>query len=474
MSRIGLVVHGQPPELVGGTERLVAELAESLAASGHTVSVFGGSIEWRERFEVVRSAAGAVSLVRVHRHDLFFERWDKLHNPFVERAYLEWLDDFRPELVHVHHWARLTTTLVQLAARRGLPTVLSLHDLFSSCPRYHRVKEDLSFCSEAPSAAVCRHCAPRWSFQGDAEIDASLKRFVTELRAEASSASVLVAPTRGHGERVLGWLGLSREVVALPPAGSTVTAPAGRPLAERRARGDDPLRVGMFGHLHPLKGLGVALDALVAAGQSAPLALQVWGQAPDEQTERELHRRAGGFNVTWHGAYEPADLAGAPIDVVILPSLCAESYSFTLDEAAALGVPVVASDLGAHADRATERVLLVPRGDGQALARALLALADDPAERARRAAAPAPARIDAAEHLARLTALYEELLAAPAASAQEVDELQLAQREHSFELREAGLRELLRSEGWEDVLAARQAELDALRAAREREPGPGT
>jgi glycosyltransferase involved in cell wall biosynthesis len=464
VSRIGLVVHGQPPELVGGTERLVADLARSLAAAGETVEVFSGSIEWREHFEVVRDTSGPVPVVRVHRHDLFFERWDKLHDPFVERAYLEWIDDFRPDLVHIHHWARLTTTLVQAAADRGVPAVLSLHDLFASCPRYHRVKQDMSFCTQAPSPDVCRGCAPSWSFQADAELDGSISVFVAELRAEVARAAALLAPTEGHGRRVLGWLGLSRDVLALPPGGSVVPAPATRPLGDRQGQAGDPLRVGLFGHLHPLKGVGVALDALVAAGPDAPLALEIWGAAPDAAIESELKQRAAGLDVTWHGSYEPGDLSGADIDAVMLPSLCSESYSFALDEAGALGVPIVASDLGALADRATARVKLVPRGDGGAFATALLALADDPDERDRMRSAPGPQRIDAAEHLARLTAVYDEVREAPRPKSRPVDPLQLAQREHLFALREAGLKELLRSEGWEAILAQRQAEIDALRS----------
>ena len=39
---------------------------------------------------------------------------------------------------------------------------VSLHDLLASCPRYHRVKADLSFCEVPPSPDACRHCAPRW------------------------------------------------------------------------------------------------------------------------------------------------------------------------------------------------------------------------------------------------------------------------------------------------------------------------
>jgi len=472
LSRIGLVVHGQPPELVGGTERLVDELARALAGRGLSVEVFTGSIEWRPRFEVVRDESGPVPRVRVHRHDLFFERWDKVANPFVESAFLRWLDAFSPQVLHVHHWARLSTRLVVPARTRGIPVVLSLHDLFSSCPRYHRVKADLSFCEVPPSPEACRHCAPRWRFQGDAEIDASVEAFASQLRAEVAAADVLVAPTAGHGERLLRWLSLQRTVVALPPASEAVLGPASRPLGDRAASAEDPLRAGVFGHLHPLKGVEVLLDAQAALADPRALEVHVWGEAPEPAMDAALKARAGARRVVWHGRYAPADLGGAPIDVAVLPTLCAESYSFALDEAATLGVPVLATDLGALADRRTERMELFPRGDARALAALLQGLMADPARRASRVRAPAPARITMGRHLAELLAIYERLAAEPArapaftAPQAEAEQAWLERSGHAFELREAGLRELLRSEGWEDVVARLQAENDALRRAR--------
>lgn len=468
MGRLGLVVHGQPPELVGGTERLVADLARDLAAAGETVEVFSGSIEWRPEFAVVRDESGPVPVTRVHRHDLFFERWDKLHDPFVERAYRDWLERFGPDLVHVHHWARLTTDLVQVAAAHGVPAVVSLHDLFSSCPRYHRVKEDLAFCEERPSPAACLHCAPRWAFQGDDEIAASLEVFAADMAGELDAAAALVAPTEGHGRRITAWLGLEREVVALPPAGSAVPAPAARPLGDRVAGPSEPLRVGVFGHLHPLKGVPVLLEALA---HTRHVQLHVWGEAPDDATRADLDALAAGRPVVWHGAYRPQDLAGAPLDAVALPTLCAESYAFTLDEAASLAVPIVASDLGALADRATERVLRVPRGDARAFAQVLDGLGADPARRAAMVAAPAPATVDGAAHLEALRQVYARVLAGPRPSTRPRDDVQLARREHAFLLREGGLKELLRSEGWEAVIAEHQARIDALQAELARRGG---
>jgi len=450
--RLGLVVHGQPPELVGGTERLVADLAADLAGAGHEVEVFCGSIEWRPALEVVRDESGPVPVVRVHREDLFFERWDKLEHPGVERAYRTWLEAFVPELVHVHHWARLTTNPVAVARATGRPAVASLHDSFASCPRYHRVKADLSFCAESPGPDVCRHCAPRWTFQGDDEIDAQVSAFVGDLRGEVERADALVVPTAGHGERVLGWLGVRRAVHAIPPPGSRVPRQAARPLGERPARAGDPLHVGVFGHLHELKGVEVLLAAHAALANPEAVHVHVWGRGPTDEADAALRARAGG-PTTFHGAYEPADLSGAPLDVVVLPTLCAESYSFALDEAASLGVPVLATGIGACADRATPRVTLFARGDAGDLARRLEALGRDPDRRAAMRAAPPPRTSDRAEQRRAHEAVYEEVLAGPRPVARPFDADGLARRQRAFALREHGLRELLRSEGWEAVVA---------------------
>jgi glycosyltransferase involved in cell wall biosynthesis len=462
VTRIGLVVHGQPPELVGGTERLVSELAESLSARGDAVEIFSGSIEWRPAFEVVRDESGAVPIVRVHRHDLFFERWDKLENPFVERAFGAWLDEFKPDLVHVHHWARLTTRLVSVAKTRGVPVVLSLHDLFSTCPRYHRVKADLSFCDVPAAADACRNCAPRWRFQGDAEIDGSVGVFAADLRAEVAAADALVAPTEGHGRRVLQWLELDRPVTAIAPASAPAIEPATRPLGSESASIERPLAVGVFGHLHPLKGVEVLLDAQAALRDPSLVELHVWGAAPTPEMDAAVKARAGDRRVVWHGAYQPGDLSGAPVDVAVLPTLCAESYSFAADEAAALGVPILASDLGALTDRATGRHALFPRGDAAALAALLAELAADPARRDAMATAPAPPLTHTGRHLAELSAVYDALPAAALQPAPASADADLARREHAFTLREAGLHELLRSEGWEDEISRLQAEIARL------------
>ena len=55
--KILVVSHAYPPDGVGGTERYAEAVARGLAAQGHEVRVFTGSLEWRERFTVERMVA---------------------------------------------------------------------------------------------------------------------------------------------------------------------------------------------------------------------------------------------------------------------------------------------------------------------------------------------------------------------------------------------------------------------------------
>jgi hypothetical protein len=127
-------------------------------------------------------------------------------------------------------------------------------------------------------------------------------------------------------------------------------------------------------------------------------------------------------------------------------------------------VPILATDLGALADRATGRVSLFGRGDAGALAHSLAQLARQPDVRATMRAAPAPATLDDVAHDEALGSVYRSVLAAPRPTRVPADPASLRRRAHAFDLREAGLGELLRSEGWESVVASLNAQLAGLRA----------
>jgi glycosyltransferase involved in cell wall biosynthesis len=101
--------------------------------------------------------------------------------------------------------------------------------------------------------------------------------------------------------------------------------------------------------------------------------------------------------------------------IACLPSY-AEGLPKVLIEAAACGLPAVTTDVPGCREAVTHKVngLLVPPRDAQALAAALRRLLDDPALRARLAAAGrqrAEAEFGERAIAAQTLAVYEELLA---------------------------------------------------------------
>ena len=104
-------------------------------------------------------------------------------------------------------------------------------------------------------------------------------------------------------------------------------------------------------------------------------------------------------------------IAGAR--AVVLPSESPENAPFTVIEAAALGLPVIVSDMGGLPELASYfDGIVFPAGNSTALARAIMELWTDDAaveQKGRRAAREARSRFNKAEHIRALEELYRRV-----------------------------------------------------------------
>ncbi|MEJ2422649.1 MAG: glycosyltransferase [Acidobacteriota bacterium] len=139
--------------------------------------------------------------------------------------------------------------------------------------------------------------------------------------------------------------------------------------------------VGAVGALVPHKGHGILIDALAKVQAASPAAAAVI--VGDGPLRSDLENAAAGLSipVIFTGSVpDPASIFPA-LDVLALPSVSGEGSPAVIKEAAAAGVPVAAADVGGTAEilRHGREALLVPPGDPEALARALILLSSDPA-----------------------------------------------------------------------------------------------
>jgi glycosyltransferase involved in cell wall biosynthesis len=164
--------------------------------------------------------------------------------------------------------------------------------------------------------------------------------------------------------------------------------------------------------LEPEKGVGVFIRAVDAARRSRPA---IRGLVAGEGPERpRLERLAAGSGVELLGVRDDvADLMAAA-DAVVLTSE-AEALPMSVLEAMAAARPVIVTDIGGMAEAVVqdETGLLVPAGDAEAAARALVELASD-RERAGRMGEAGRARQRERFDGETMVARYERTLASVA------------------------------------------------------------
>jgi glycosyltransferase involved in cell wall biosynthesis len=189
------------------------------------------------------------------------------------------------------------------------------------------------------------------------------------------SCAAFLVPGRASAAYVRS-LGVPDELIAVAPNAVDTEIFA-------RARVDRSGREGCtflyVGRLDPEKGL----DVLLRAFEEVPGRLVLAGSG----TEEERLRAAAGERIEFLGPRDRDELPAlyAEADVFVLPSL-SEPWGMVLLEAAAAGLPLVATDAAGAAWEVVENDrngYRVPAGDVGALAEALRLLAVDPARRAR-------------------------------------------------------------------------------------------
>ncbi len=287
--------------------------------------------------------------------------------------------------------------------RSGLPTAQMLHDFYPASPlldrdpllwqRSGRGLDLDALMADAGPDFLFRHREPaHWQRIRSAWLEAVHAHDVR-----------LLAPTRHVAER---WQALFE-----PPPPAPVVVPHGLPSAKHtppiqaRERADGRLQLVVIGRLTEGKGLGLLAQALPRLADVARVSLLGAGKT----AERLFGKPGVDVILDYRPDELPALLAKLAPHAALFLSTVPETWSYALSEARALGLPVIATRLGAFAERIEHGVdgwLFEP--DAEALAEAVRHLAEDGRALLPRLRAPADADPSLAETLRR----YAELLPA--------------------------------------------------------------
>jgi glycosyltransferase involved in cell wall biosynthesis len=380
--------------------------------------------------------------VHLHRSDLYFDSWEKSYCPAVDGLVREKLDELRPDVVHIHHWIRLTNNLVHIATEEGIPAVVTLHDLYTTCPRCFRLPPDNRACNEPLSADRCLACVPRWRWESEAVVRESIELYRDSLQAELELAQAVLTPHASVSEMVARTTGFLED--KLEAFGLCYTPRTSRPWGVNNptpARGET-VRIGCWGFISWRKGADLLLEALRLLPREglAPYVLHLFGAVENKELADRLKESASGLPVEFHGAYNMEQIASTGLHVAVIPSPCFETYCFVLDEAFELGLPAVVPELGAPAHRVGDAGLRFAPGDAMDLSRVLARLLADTGLIESLAAVIPPPPEDPDTHARRLEKIYGKAVNAGPASIEADTRISLQKRlRHEFDRRESNL-----------------------------------
>lgn len=293
---------------VGGMNVVVRHGAEAMAALGHRVDIVT-----RRARPGTPPLSTPVPGVRVHRLPVGPQR------PLAKGAHEELIADFgaalgdlpAPHVVHSHHWFSGIAAL-PVARQWQVPHVQTFHSIAAD-----------------PSTTLAHGERPE-----------SPGRLAGEARL-ARESQLVVTVSRAEAHTVIDRLGGTHIALAPPGVDTELFHPADTP-------GTGAV---VAARLEPLKGIDLAIEALSLVPDALRPTLRVAGGATDRDGRYldELRDQAARLGVVaaFTGPQSRAQLARTfrEARLLLVPSH-SETYGLVALEAAASGIPVIASDAG--------------------------------------------------------------------------------------------------------------------------------
>jgi len=360
------ILHGWPPDSIGGTEIYARRLAKRLA-SGNNTRVFCREADpKRPDYEIRTDMDDGIEVTKVNYSlkDVknFSETYSNKEIARIFNAYLDSIDV--PDIVHIHHLGGLGHLLPDSLDKRAIPYVITLHDFALTCPRGQRIRDSYSICDKL-AVNDCVECLkPQCKgamfgifgksyryFLKQREGRRLIEEFWRSSEKIANNAKALIAPSRHHA-RIMEADGFAAAKIHVMPYGYDIESFA----AARRAEIGLARKFGYLGSIIPSKGVHVLIESFRKLKKDFPeldVELHIHGPAPvyhgNSKYFEKLKDRSRGLPVTFHGPYNP-ESAGAVLsnlDAVVVPSLWWESHGMVVREAKLVGLPVIVSAHGA-------------------------------------------------------------------------------------------------------------------------------
>lgn len=362
--KILLVSHGYPPERVGGTETYTMNLARALSTSDKAV-VFTRTYSPGADFELVKRMDEGVEITAVRNNYTVYNEYEAHYdNPYIDKIFGEFLDEFRPDVVHFTYFlGGLSAGCLLESTKRKIRTVCTLTDFHPICAWGQLLMPDGAecegpdegircascFCGEDPYAGLSwwnriqlkrKAAGDRVKLLSSAGVQRMKKR-LDYIREALLKVDVLISPTI-YLKEVYESNGIT--LVNLPFAVDTHVFDG---FHRKRT---DVFQMAFIGRLLPLKGLHILVEALERIGDDVPpWTLKIYADDTGEEEKKYLGEvmKNAPDKILFCGTFDAGRIKEIyeEMDLLVIPSLWAENSPMVLLFALHTGTPVLSADI---------------------------------------------------------------------------------------------------------------------------------
>ena len=310
-----MIVHNEYG-VSSGEETAVQTLIETLQNHDHEVIPF------------IRSSA-EIPEMTFGRVRAFFSG---IYSFSSRKTFSQSIQQYKPDIIHVHNVFPLISPSILAECRRAdIPVIMSLHNYRLICP-HGLLAVDGQVCDR------CIHGREYWCVFRNCEGDLfksagyALRNYVARKRKfYLDNVTIFLALTEFQRQMLVehGF-----------PADRILTVPNSTYLTKLHKESHPGDYIGFIGRISPEKGITMLL---AAARKNAKIPFKVAGA--HEKMPHVLKEAPSNIEFLGHISNNRKDLFYRNSRVIILCSVCFESFGNTLIEAMSYGKPVVASRL---------------------------------------------------------------------------------------------------------------------------------
>lgn len=233
---------------------------------------------------------------------------------------------------------------IDMIMASGLQYEYFIHDFYCVCPRYILLNKDNAFCQCETEQAKCNACLH------DAASDIEISKWRNSFQRLLQGAERVEAPSQNTAKIVNAYYPELSITVSEHPVPPHIHNTAG--LVRH---GGNMLHISVLGAIGIAKGSRIIYElADEIAKKKLPMKITIIGYT---DVHGSAYENADG-TLRILGPYNNEDvsdlLAKYDTDIVLLPSICPETYSYTASEAIYSGYKILAFDIGAPSDRIRE------------------------------------------------------------------------------------------------------------------------